>query len=76
MDTNDAQLNCYVDECNREGNPLGMESEPHERTNEDPNAAKQNTESHNPCSVAQSVMKTLKWTRYILSFVMTWHYHE
>ena len=68
MDTSDAQLGRYVNKHNREGNPLRRESEALEETNEDHNTAKQNTESHNPCSVLRSIMKPLKWTRFLHSF--------
>ena len=65
MDTNDAELVCYVGEHNKEGSTLGKESEPHEQSNADHIAAEQNTDSYNPCSVAQSIVKPLKWTRYL-----------
>ena len=65
MDTSNAQLIHYVEKHNKEGINLGRESEPHEQSNKDHIAAKQNMESYNPCSVAQSIVKPLKWTRYL-----------
>lgn len=65
MDTNNEQTIRSGDKHNKERSTLGREFEPCEQSNKDHIAAKQTTESYNPCSVPQSIVKPLKWTRYL-----------